>query len=225
MSMKDSIQQEGWYFAQNFLFKGASKGGYIGLQPREQNASGPVIHAAFSSFIDGTTKNDANCYNGADGGPGVSCAVDINGDYKSTYELKVQNAEGKLWSGTLIDTATGRETHIGSWTLPANTAGMKGSWLGFVEWWPFNDRKKSPTCNLLNQTSVSFGIPRTTTSGAGSGSLGDAYEVYDCQGEQNFKSQKIANSVEVTVGFSTSGPKASKGTASKSSSASKRTQY
>ncbi|KAK2601521.1 hypothetical protein QQS21_004906 [Conoideocrella luteorostrata] len=203
MSMRDSIHQEGWYFAQDFFFGGTPGAlAYIGLQPRRDNTSGPVIHAAFSSFAKGTKANDPNCKDGADGGPGVSCAVDIIGDYTHLHDLKVNNTGGTTWSGTLIDTLTKHETHIGSWTLPAHNTGLKGPWVGFVEWWPFNNPGgKDPACHQLNKTSVLFGIPRTSSSGAGPGNLGDAYEVSKCKGKQNFHSRRVGDSVEVTVGF------------------------
>ncbi|KAF5856128.1 hypothetical protein ETB97_007848 [Aspergillus alliaceus] len=201
MSMEDSARERGWYYAQNFLFGGSSKGAYIGLQPRPNNATGPVIHAAFSSFINGTTTQDANCYEGADGGPGVSCAIDILGDYTHIYDLKVQNTGGTTWTGTLIDTVTKVEAHIGRWTLPAGTTGIKGSYVGFVEWWPFNDRRKQPDCKSLRQTSILFDAPRTSTPGAGISRLGSAYEVYDCSGKQNFRQERTGAAVKVTVGY------------------------
>ncbi|KAG8409252.1 hypothetical protein J3458_019368 [Metarhizium acridum] len=184
-----------------FHFEGQSRGGYIGIQPRPDNSKGPVVHAAFSSFIPGTKTTDANCRGGADGGPGVSCAVQITGNPDNTYDLKVQNTGGTTWSGTMIDTVTGAETHIGSWTLPAGTKGLKGSWQGFVEWWPFNDRKKPPTCNLLKRTTVLFGPPRTSTAGAGAGSLGNPFEVFECKGKINYKAKRVGGNVEISVGF------------------------
>ncbi|KAB8213168.1 hypothetical protein BDV33DRAFT_185304 [Aspergillus novoparasiticus] len=201
MLMKDSVRERGWYYAQSFLFGGSSKGAYIGLQPRPNNANGPVIHAAFSSFINGTTTRDANCHDGADGGPGVSCAIDILGDYSHIYDLKVQNTGGTTWTGTLIDTVTKVETHIGRWTLPTGTTGIKGSWVGFVEWWPFNDRRKRPQCESLRHTSILFDAPRTSTPGAGIGHLGRAYEVYDCSGKQNFRQERNGTALNITVGY------------------------
>ncbi|EFY88565.1 hypothetical protein MAC_05459 [Metarhizium acridum CQMa 102] len=48
VSIKDSVREKGWFFAQSFHFEGQSRGGYIGIQPRPDNSKGPVVHAAFS---------------------------------------------------------------------------------------------------------------------------------------------------------------------------------
>ncbi|KAA8649361.1 uncharacterized protein ATNIH1004_005262 [Aspergillus tanneri] len=189
MSIKDAIHEEGWYFAQDFEFI----------------ESETVIHAVFSSFVNGTISQDANCHNGADGGPGVSCAIDLPGNYSNMYHLRVQNTRGTTWNGTLINTVTGIETHIGSYTLPTGSLGIQGTQLGFVKWWPFNNGLPA-TCESLSQTLVVFGVPTTSTDGVGPGELENAYEVYDCAGKQDFKSQRLSDGVEVKVGFKKSPP-------------------
>ncbi|THC88701.1 hypothetical protein EYZ11_011847 [Aspergillus tanneri] len=103
------------------------------------------------------------------------------------YHLRVQNTRGTTWNGTLINTVTGIETHIGSYTLPTGSLGIQGTQLGFVKWWPFNN-----------------GLP--ATYGVGPGELENAYEVYDCAGKQDFKSQRLSDGVEVKVGFKKSPP-------------------
>ncbi|KID94594.1 hypothetical protein MAJ_09444, partial [Metarhizium majus ARSEF 297] len=201
ISMKDSIRERGWYWAQNFQFHGKSGNAYIGVQPRPANSKGPVDHAAFSSFMPGTKSTDPNCSPGADGGPGVSCSVQITGTDDHSYDLRVENIGNTTWSGTMVNTVSKVETHIGSWTLPAGAGGIKGNYLGFVEWWPFNDRSKPPTCDLLKRTTVAFGPPRTSTANAGAGSLGNPYEVFECKGKIDYKTQKVGDNVEISVGF------------------------
>ncbi|KAE8331376.1 hypothetical protein BDV39DRAFT_201027 [Aspergillus sergii] len=203
--MKDAVHESGWYFAQDFQFIGTSGVGYIGLQPRPDVGSETFIHAVFSSFVNGSISQDANCHDGADGGPGVSCAVDLPGNYSNMYHLRVQNTGGTTWNGTLIDTVTGVETHIGSYTLPTGSLGIQGNQVGFVEWWPFNNGFPA-TCDSLSQTSVVFGVPTTSTEGAGPGELENAYEVYECAGKQDFKSQRLSDGVEVKVGFKKNQP-------------------
>jgi hypothetical protein len=74
-----------YYFAEEFNFKGESDVGYTGLQPRPNvtidGRSFAVIHGVFSSFIKGSTTVDPNRSLGADGGPGVSCAVNLIAPY------------------------------------------------------------------------------------------------------------------------------------------------
>ncbi|EFY95907.1 hypothetical protein MAA_08715 [Metarhizium robertsii ARSEF 23] len=200
ISMKDSIRQKGWYFAQNFDFY-KSGDAYIGVQPRPANSKGPADLAAFSSFVPGTTSTDPNCRSGADRGPGVTCAVQITGTDDHSYDLRVENIGNTTWRGTMVNTVSKVETHIGSWTLPAGAGGVTGEYQGFVEWWPFNDRSKPPTCNLLNRTTVAYGPPRTSTANAGAGRLGNLYETFECTGKINYKTQKVGDNVEISVGF------------------------
>ena len=143
--------------------------------------------------MDGSTTKDANCHLGADGGPGVSCAVDFNGTYAHTYNLDVRNTEGSTWTGTAIDTVTGIGTHIGTFTLPKG--GTTLAWqIGFVEYF-----FPTPPCNQLPYTSVVFGVP---TTDAGVGRLDDPYEVGDCAGQDNFRFSRTAdNGLDISAGF------------------------
>ena len=200
-SIADSPHKTGYYFAQQFNFNGQSDVGYAGLQPRpDSNNGNPVIHAVFSSFINGTTTVDQNCRLGADGGPGVSCAVEFSAPYADAYQIEITNTQGSTWSGTAVDTTTGKRTHIGSWTLPIGTGGIKGSQVGFIEYYLWNDGKDHP-CSSLPYTSMVFGVPTTTTSGA-NGSLGNAFEYGNCVGSVAFKTHRTSDQgVAVSVGF------------------------
>lgn len=197
ISMPDATHKSGYYFAQQFSFSGQSDVGYTGLQPREDNGSSSIIHGVFSSFVSGTTSTDENCSDGADGGAGVSCSVDINGDYSHGFELVVKNTEGETWTGTLVDTVTGEETHIGSYTLPSGSGGIKGSQVGFVEYYPWNSGSHS--CGDLPKTSVTFGNPRT--SAGSSGSVGKPYEYGDCVGKVDFETTATSEGYETSMGF------------------------
>ena len=198
ISMPNAPHKSGYFFAQQFSFNGQSDVGYTGLQPRPDSGSQSIIHAVFSSFISGTTTADSNCHDGADGGPGVSCAVDIKADYAHDYHLQIQNIGGTQWVGTLVDAVTGSKTHIGSYTLPSGTGGIKESQAGFVEYYPWNSESQH-ACNTLPKTSVTFGAP--TTSGGNSGKLGSPYEYGDCVGRVNFSTRKNGSGYEVSVGF------------------------
>jgi hypothetical protein len=181
-------------------YNGQSDVGYTGLQPRPDSGGTPVIHAVFSSFVSGTTTTDGNCHSGADGGPGVSCAVEFSAPYKDAYQLVVLNTEGTTWNGTVVDTTTGESVHIGSWTLPDGAGGIKGSQVGFIEYYPWNDGQNH-LCSTLPFVSMDFGAPTTTMSGA-TGSLGDAYEYGNCVGQVAFESHRTSDQeVEVSVGL------------------------
>ncbi|CAI7609851.1 unnamed protein product [Penicillium pancosmium] len=178
IAMPNAAHKSGYYYAQQFSFTGQSDVGYTGLQPREDKSSGSVVHAAFSSFVAGTTSSDPNCSDGADGGAGVSCAVDVSATYAHGYVLRVKNTQGTTWTGTMVDAVDGTETHIGSYTLPSGSGGIQGSQVGFVEYYPWNSG--THTCDQLPKTDVTFGVP---TSSGGTGELGAAYEYGDCVGK------------------------------------------
>ncbi|KAK3836391.1 MAG: hypothetical protein JOS17DRAFT_842099 [Linnemannia elongata] len=195
--MDRAPHRTGYYFAQQFNFVGQSDVGYTGLQPRPDSRGLPIIHAVFSSFVSGTTTNDPNCSSGADGGPGVSCTVEFNAPYYNGFNLEVVNTAGTTWTGTAVDATTGQTIHIGTWTLPAGTQGITGGQAGFVEYYLWNDGKEHP-CSTLPYTSVTFGIPR---SSSGPGTLESALEYGDCPGKVAFKTERNPAGVHVQVGF------------------------
>ncbi|KAL0578371.1 hypothetical protein V5O48_003623 [Marasmius crinis-equi] len=201
INMANAAHDSGYYYAMQYNFVGLNDVGYTGIQPRPDNSAGQsVVHGVFSSFVPGTTTNDSQCSPGADGGPGVSCAVEIPSSYADTYNFVVANTEGTTWTGTMVDTATGVQTHIGSWTLPSGSGGIKSSQVGFVEYYNWNDGQ-THDCNTLPKTEVFFGTPTTQTSNAGPGALGDAYEYGVCVGEEGFSQTRAENGVSVKVGL------------------------
>jgi hypothetical protein len=190
----------GFYFAQQFNFHGIPDVGYTGLQPREDDNGKSIVHAAFSSFQKGTTTNHPNCHTGADGGPGVSCAVDIDGPYCHTYNLVVENIGGTTWRGTLVDSVTKAATEIGNWTLPAEAGLIVNGQLGFVEYYNWNDGK-THNCTDLPETKAIFYNP-TSTSASG-GSITSVYEYGDCKGKSGFSLEKLDDDegYDIEVGF------------------------
>ena len=201
ITIVDTDRTFGYFLAENFPFVGADPTGYIGLQPHPDEGGKQVLHAAFSSFINGTTTTDPNCHDGADYGPGVSCGVDWNGVYNRTYDLEVKYAGDQLWVGTAIDTVTQERTHIGSYKVPAGVEGIASNVDGipFVEYYPWNDGKQHDCASLPYQKSI-FGIPRTSHEGS-VGSLELFAEYGDCAGKVAFHTERVASGVEVNCGF------------------------
>ncbi|KAF7356186.1 Beta-glucan synthesis-associated [Mycena venus] len=190
----------GYYFAQQFNFFGIADVGYTGLQPRPDNGGKSIVHGVFSSFVAGTTTTDPNCHTGADGGPGVSCAFEWNGEYNRTYDLEVKTSGNRLWVGTAVDTVAGTRIHIGSWTLPAGTGGILGSQVGFVEWYPWNNGEPQNHCAHLPYQKTIFGNPKTTNPGS-VGTQHLAYEYGDCLGQVAFSTGKVASGMVNNCGF------------------------
>ncbi|TVY63941.1 hypothetical protein Focb16_v014342 [Fusarium oxysporum f. sp. cubense] len=141
--MQGSPRTSGYYFAQQFGFNGVDDVGYTGLQPRPDSRRRQVVHAAFSSFQNRTTTKHKNCHSGADGSLGVSCALDIFGDYSHFYNISVKNTGGTTWRGTLIDTVTGKSDVIGEWMLPSSAGKMLNGQVGFFEYYNWSDVKCS----------------------------------------------------------------------------------
>ena len=202
INIANAPHRRGYYFAQQYSFVGVGvpSVGYTGLQPRYDSGPGmTVIRAVFSSFINGTTtKDDDYCSPGADGNPGVSCAVVFDGTYGHTYKLEVRNTPGTTtWNGTAIDADTGRRIHIGSYTLPATAGGIEHAELGFVE-----DFVTGKACKNLPYFSVVFGVPSTEMGGV-VGSLIDASDGGVCAGKDNFETHQLPDGgIEISAGFS-----------------------
>ncbi|KAF9386608.1 hypothetical protein CPB97_003546 [Podila verticillata] len=200
-NMAKAPHKSGFYFAQQFNFHNVTDVGYTGLQPREDSRGKRVVHAAFSSFQAGTTTKHRNCSQGADGGAGVSCAVDIQGDYNHTYNLVVKNIRGTTWRGTLVDAVTRKSTIVGEWTLPAGAGKLVNGQGGFVEYYTWNGQP-SHTCDSLPFTEATFYSPTSTTRGASGGSNTDVYEYGDCVGKAGYSVTKVARGgYDIKVGF------------------------
>ncbi|KAJ7437741.1 hypothetical protein FB451DRAFT_1450340 [Mycena latifolia] len=201
----DSIDHfEGYYLAQEFQFVGSDIG-YTGIQPRPDKDGKPVLHGVFSSFINGTTTTDPNCFEGADGGAGVSCLVEWTGVYGGTYEFEVMSPGGRVWVGAAVDTVTGERIHIGEYTLPDGTGGIMDSMTGFVEWYPWNVEIPANHCAMLPYQKTTFGTPRTSNAGS-VGNVSLAYEYGDCVGDVAFKTTLVTSGVDVEWAISR-GPK------------------
>ncbi|KAG0198441.1 hypothetical protein BGX28_008154 [Mortierella sp. GBA30] len=199
-SIANAPHKSGFYFAQQFNFKNVKEVGYTGLQPRPDSRGNSIVHAAFSSFQGGTTSKHPNCHSGADGGPGVSCAVDIKGDYNHTYNLVVENTRGTTWRGTLVDTVTGRSTVVGEWTLPSGAGKLVNGQVGFVEYYTWNGQP-SHTCDSLPFTKAIFYDPTSKTQGASGGKITSVYEYGDCIGKANYFAKQVAGGYDIKVGF------------------------
>ncbi|CVL00448.1 uncharacterized protein FMAN_09890 [Fusarium mangiferae] len=201
MSMKGAPRTNGYYFAQQFSFKGMSDVGYTGLQPRPEKNGKRVVHAVFSSFQDGTTTQHKNCHAGADGGPGVSCAIDIFGSYSHLYHFTVRNIGGTTWRGTLTDTATGKSNVIGEWKLPSSAGKIDNGQVGFVEYFNWNDGTTNHECKTQPFTQVFFGNPTSRTSGAIGGAITKIYEAGECVGKLDLKATKTTKGYKIKAGF------------------------
>ncbi|WJG35972.1 uncharacterized protein FOBCDRAFT_242350 [Fusarium oxysporum Fo47] len=163
-----------------FGFNGVDVG-YTGLQLCPDSRRRQVVHAAFSSFQNGTTTKHKNCHSGADGSLGVRCALDIFGDYSHFYNITVKNTGGTTWRGTLIDTVTGKSDVIGEWMLPSSAGKMLNGRVGFFEYYNWSDGTTNHDCSKQPFSSqVFFGNPTSKTKGASGGKIILIYEASEC---------------------------------------------
>ncbi|RDA87203.1 hypothetical protein CP532_2514 [Ophiocordyceps camponoti-leonardi (nom. inval.)] len=192
----------GFYFAQQFNFKNLPSVGYTGVQPREDKGGASILHFVFSTFQNGSTTTDSKrCKPGADGGPGVSCAIEMPADYKHNYQMKVKNVGGTTCRGSVIDvTAKGKEMTVGEWTLPKKGGKIQRSQVGFVEYYPWNGRP-SHKCRDLPKTEATFGHPTSSTAGARGGRTKKPVENGDCVGKAGFSVTEVKDGWKVKVGF------------------------
>ncbi|RCI09690.1 hypothetical protein L249_3831 [Ophiocordyceps polyrhachis-furcata BCC 54312] len=178
-NIRNAPRKKGFYFAQQFDFTNNADFAYCGLQPQEDENGKPMIRALFSSFQRGSDTNDPNCSYGADGGPGISCAVKISASYEPTYFIRISSAGdggNRTWRGTLIEHGNGKETHIGEWTLP-EAGKIRSNFIGLVEYFPWN--LDPDECSRLPRTEVSFGHPTSETCGAQGGEITETASVTD----------------------------------------------
>ncbi|MGW0736466.1 hypothetical protein [Streptomyces sp. NPDC002851] len=191
-----TAHKSGIYFAQQFGFTNAEDVAYTGLQPRENNGSTERLSARFSSFVAGTTTSDPLCREGADGGPGVTCAVDFDAVYGHQYDIRVERTGNDTWTGTARDTVSGKETHLGTWTLPTGSGNLRGTQGGFVEYYA-----GIPSCAEMPRSDVVFGGPTSTDGGGLSGTSRANYEYSDCVGESNYQAENVGSGTHITRGF------------------------
>ncbi|KAF4953684.1 hypothetical protein FGADI_5791 [Fusarium gaditjirri] len=204
MSMKGAPRTSGHYFAQQFGFKGINDIGYTGLQPRPDKNGKQIVHAVFSSFQKGTTTKHKNCYAGADGGPGISCSIDITGNYSHLYNLRVKNVGGTTWRGTITDTVTGYWYVIGEWKLPSSARKMLNGQAGFFEYYEWNDGKPKHNCTSQPFSQVFIGNPTSKTRGASGGAITKVYEDGECVKRLGLKATKTGKGYQIKAGFAQS---------------------
>lgn len=189
-----TAHQSGLYFAQQYSFTHDAMG-YTGLQPREDSKGHERLSARFSTFTGGSTTTDPNCHQGADGGDGVTCAVDFDAVYGHRYDITVALTGTDTWTGTARDTVTGASTHLGTWTLPSGSGKLKGSQVGFVEYYA-----GVPSCATMPRTDVVFGGPTSTDAGGLTGATRAGYEYSDCVGKADYHAENTGTGTHVTRG-------------------------
>ncbi|WP_328323278.1 MULTISPECIES: hypothetical protein [unclassified Streptomyces] len=162
MSVDSAPDASGIYFAYYTTLESGTRP-YAGFQPKPVDANGHhTLQAIFSSFNADATTTDSHCNYGADGGAGVSCAVQFTYTPGTMYSLVLKRAsvtgDTQLMSGDVVQTATGASVaHIGSFSLPSASGRFKSADQGFIE--PYL------TAGCSQQVTVTYGKPVGTEAG------------------------------------------------------------
>ncbi|MFJ7962465.1 DUF3472 domain-containing protein [Streptomyces sp. NPDC096324] len=191
-----TAHRDGIYFAQQYSFQ-RNVAGYTGLQPRPSIGGKERLHGVFSVFGPGASTRDPNCYGGADGGAGVSCAADFDGVYGHRYDLTVARTGTDTWTGTATDTVTNQSVHIGTYTVPQGSGNLQGWQGGFVEYY-----LGVPSCSAIPRSDAVFGAPTSTNAGGLRGTSRANYEYGSCVGQSNYHSEQVGDGTHVTRGYS-----------------------
>ncbi|WP_051950894.1 hypothetical protein [Actinacidiphila yeochonensis] len=151
----------GIYFAYYTTLESGTRP-YAGLQPKPQTDGQPRLQAVFSSFNAAATTDDDHCSYGADGGAGVSCAVQFDYTPGTEYDLVLKLAsttgDTQLMTGDVVEGGTGAAVaHIGSFSLPSTSGRFRASDGGFIE--PYL------TAGCSQQVTVTYGRPSGTEAG------------------------------------------------------------
>ena len=108
----------------------------------------------FSLFGAGGVPLSSEWRSGADGGNGVTCAIDVPVFARNGISfdfMKSGSSATITWSGTITNDSTGVVTKMGSWSTPAAFGGLKSTTIGFLE--KFSGIK---TCGDIPDVSVKY---------------------------------------------------------------------
>ncbi|KAG6103497.1 hypothetical protein E4U14_006225 [Claviceps sp. LM454 group G7] len=203
--MEGASHKTGYFFAQQFDFQGGNSIALCGVRTQPNGPGGrSVVRADFSTYQAGSTTEDRNCRGDVDGGPGVSCSVAFYSDYATIFNILIENVSGTTWKATVINTSTGRDIRIGTWTLPSSTGGINSNNeanLGLVQYSPWNTGRHYCGKGTLPRTTVTMYNPFSRTSGAGNGILNQPFEIFDCVTAQGFSTQKVPNGWHIQCGY------------------------
>ena len=150
------LEKDSSYSSDTNVYVSATRGGiyYTGIQP---HANG-TVGFRFSSFVAGTTPKSPNCRGGADGGSGVTCALDglpytPNGKYTITVKRQDSDDSRVTYEGLVKDETTGTTTQIGAWSLPEGYDGrILSPFNGTVELYSVGFGKTCADIPLSNVT-------------------------------------------------------------------------
>jgi hypothetical protein len=109
--------------------------------------------------------NTTQCSQGADGGAGVSCHLNIDFEAGKWYRIESKviekSADGeRRWQGTFIDEETDTRTIIADFYTSASYGALSGQCDQWLEWYRYNnDGLKPAQRNCQPKFNVHYGLP------------------------------------------------------------------
>ena len=164
----------------------------------------------FSLFGAGGVPLSSECRSGADGGNGVTCAIDVPYSRGTAYSFDItksgSSSTATTWSGTITNDSTGVVTKMGSWSTPAAFGGLKSTTIGFIE--KFSGIR---TCGDIPDVSVkysnvSFGNDNPSSGAKIWPSSNGGSGIYTCLGVTTAKSVSTVGQFNIASGDSTVSP-------------------
>ncbi|BEJ15399.1 hypothetical protein CspHIS471_0500040 [Cutaneotrichosporon sp. HIS471] len=160
-----STWRSGYYMSTSWIYtKSWNELQYFGLQPRTAGDGPTTGRLVYSVFGNGTRSTNKRCSNGADGGAGTSCSLNINFQAGQWYRIEskiiAKTATENRWEGTFIDEGTGVRTVIADFYTPVAFGGLNDAVAQWLEWYKYNlDGLKPATRNCTAKFGVHFEPP------------------------------------------------------------------
>lgn len=135
------------YYYSTAVFYQTGFVGYFGFQPIEGQY---LQKLSFSAFGDGPFSDHPNCHDGADEGPGVTCAAWYPFQFNKTYTFVQERVAHDVatgdntWEGSVIDDETGELFVVANYTTPGSYGLFIGDAYCFDEYYPYNALTTSP---------------------------------------------------------------------------------
>jgi len=159
------------YWAMQFPLSGTpDNNGYMGLQTNATRPNGTVGDMAIFSLWNADKARNGNCSAFDGEGNGLSCRVGFSITTNVEYRYRVfrldADATGQWWGAWILNTATGKDIHLGDLHVTATTLGTP---INFTEYWG-----AAVSCDKVPKSIVDW----TQPAGNYSGSASTGYQYY-----------------------------------------------
>lgn len=161
------------YWAKLWTFRGATYGGYMGLQTDGSRGDGTTGETAIFSLWNANAASGPRCLTFGGEGVGYSCRLAYPFSLNTYYRLRVwrlnADAGGQWWGAWIQNTATGVDSHIGSIRVPSANTLLTGV-RNFVEYFG-----PAVPCTSVPRSQAVWTQPAANSLGGGLYQYGSTY--------------------------------------------------